>query len=183
MNPIDKQMFNITLRTFESQILYFNGMYKLPVAPFPTIFKVAHAEQDKNPKLNAAEAVIHRLKSFKKILGDELNEIDLIINHVETNGQKHDAGVEPLYRPEDFLTDMADLLGDIMVYCASEMAKYGIPQKETLAIIMSSNFSKLDNDGNPLYDSTGKVLKGPNYWKPEPMIKKMLEEKISQTRK
>lgn len=170
----DQNTFNVTLRSFESQILYFNGMYKLPVAPYPTAQAVIKDEQRKYPTNGNDVAVCRRLTSFKKILSDELDEIDLIRSKVESQ--------DTSFTHEDFLTDMADLLGDIMVYCASEMAKYGIPQKETLAIIMSSNFSKLDNNGNPIYDSTGKVMKGPNYWKPEPAIKKMLEEKILQAK-
>jgi hypothetical protein len=76
--------------------------------------------------------------------------------------------------------DLADWLGDIQVYCASEMAKYGIPITETKRIIMSSNFSKLDAKGQPIYDDEGKVQKGPMYWKPEPRIKAMLAEKIEE---
>ena len=42
-------------------------------------------------------------------------------------------------------------------------------------ITMDSNESKLDANGNPIYDSNGKFLNGTNYWKPEPKIKKLLE--------
>ena len=45
-----------------------------------------------------------------------------------------------------------------------------------LNIIMDSNESKLGADGLPIYNADGKVLKGPNYWKPEPALRKMLEE-------
>jgi predicted HAD superfamily Cof-like phosphohydrolase len=71
---------------------------------------------------------------------------------------------------------LADLLGDIQVYCASEMRKFGLPQDDVLSIIMQSNFSKLGADGKPIYDERGKVQKGPGYWKPEPKISAMLEE-------
>jgi hypothetical protein len=40
---------------------------------------------------------------------------------------------------------------------------------------MDSNESKLGADGKPIYDANGKFLKGPNYWKPEPRIKALLE--------
>ncbi len=69
---------------------------------------------------------------------------------------------------------LGDLLGDVQVYCASEMAKFGLPLDEVLAIIMQSNFSKLDADGKPIYDERGKVMKGPGYWKPEPKIQALL---------
>ena len=42
---------------------------------------------------------------------------------------------------------------------------------------MDSNESKLGADGNPIYDGNGKFLKGPNYWKPEPKIKALLESR------
>jgi len=44
-----------------------------------------------------------------------------------------------------------------------------------LDIIMDSNESKLGADGKPIYDANGKFLKGPNYWRPEPRIKALLQ--------
>jgi hypothetical protein len=40
---------------------------------------------------------------------------------------------------------------------------------------MESNFSKLDRNGEPIYDARGKVMKGPDYWKPEPKITEILK--------
>ena len=42
---------------------------------------------------------------------------------------------------------------------------------------MESNFSKLGGDGKVIKDERGKILKGPNYWKPELRIKEMLKER------
>jgi hypothetical protein len=42
-------------------------------------------------------------------------------------------------------------------------------------LIMDSNESKLGADGRPIYDANGKFLKGPNYWRPEPRIKALLQ--------
>jgi predicted HAD superfamily Cof-like phosphohydrolase len=137
---------------FADAIVAFNNMYKLPVAQAPTLNEVLpHVEG--------------RLQAFKKILTEELAEIDLIIGKLE----------DKEFSDSDILTDLADLLGDIQVYCASEMAKFGIPLHQTLEIIMASNMSKLGADGLPIYDERGKVQKGPGYWKPEPKIKEMLE--------
>lgn len=182
----------IKLRDFESQILYFNGMYKLPVAPYPTSFQVIKNEKTKKAKaasitmaMGDKEAVIARVKAFHKTLCDEVNEALEIVRWLEL-GKKEVKDKEGNitgyvdYTELEFLTDMADWLGDNQVYCASEMAKFGIPQKETLRIIMSSNFSKLGPDGNPIYDEHGKVQKGPMYWKPEPQIKAMLQERINE---
>lgn len=75
----------------------------------------------------------------------------------------------------DILVAMADWYCDIMVYCSTQMAEMGIPTEEVMNIIMDSNFSKLGDDGKPIYDERGKVLKGDKYWKPEPKIKELLQ--------
>lgn len=66
------------------------------------------------------------------------------------------------------LVDLADVLADIIVYCASEAAKHGLDISEILEIVMESNESKLGLDGLPIKDSRGKFLKGPNFKPPEP---------------
>ena len=104
----------------------------------------------------------HRLKSFLSIFQEEVNESRDI-------QAKLDAG------SKTWRIDMADWLGDMIVYCASEMLRYQIPVGKTLNIIMDSNFSKLDTNGQPIHDERGKVMKGPNYKKPEPTIANMLE--------
>lgn len=136
----------------ENDIQRFNAMYKLPVSSVPT--------------LQIGVDPVERLKAFKDILAEELNEIDEIITDLN----------DPEKGSLSTLTKLADLLGDIQVYCASEMAKFGIPLDNTLNIIMQSNFSKLGADGLPIYDERGKVLKGPGYWKPEPMLESMLHQ-------
>ena len=134
---------------FSNDIEKFNGIYKLPVSATPT--------------LDVGVPAAERMASFKNILMEEVHEMDEII-------AAQNAGKDPL----EVLTMLADLLGDIQVYCASEMAKFGLPLDQVLAIIMQSNFSKLGADGLPIYDERGKVMKGPNYWKPEPKIQAML---------
>lgn len=79
----------------------------------------------------------------------------------------------------EIFTELADLLGDIQVFCASEMKRFDIPLDATLRIIMDSNSSKLQADGTALFVD-GKLQKGPNYWKPEPMIEEMLRHYYDQ---
>lgn len=74
----------------------------------------------------------------------------------------------------DVMTNLADWYGDIIVYCASEMARHGLPPEAVLAIIMDSNDSKLQADGTALFID-GNLQKGPNYWKPEPKIRTLIE--------
>ena len=58
------------------------------------------------------------------------------------------------------LIEVADALGDII--------EHGMQNKieEIFDEIQRSNMSKLDEDGNPIYREDGKVMKGPNYFKP-----------------
>jgi predicted HAD superfamily Cof-like phosphohydrolase len=138
---------------FSKDISKFNGIYKLPVNTQPT--------------LEVGVPAAERMAAFKDILMEEVHEMDEIIE-----AQK--SGADPV----QVLTMLADLLGDIQVYCASEMAKFGLPLDQVLSIIMQSNFSKLGADGLPIYDERGKVMKGPNYWKPEPKIEALLADLI-----
>ena len=139
------------MSSFLEDIKKFNGIYKLPVSATPT--------------LDVGVPAAERMLAFKDILMEEVHEMDEII-------AAQQAGKDPL----EVLTMLADLLGDIQVYCASEMAKFGLPLDQILSIIMQSNFSKLGADGLPIYDERGKVMKGPNYWKPEPKLQVMLTE-------
>jgi len=138
--------------SFAKRIALMNAMYKLPAQNFP--------------ELPAAPA--DRLRKFKATLLDEVNEIDDIVAACENNADSIDV-----------LVAVADLLGDIIVYCRSEALKFGLPLEEVLAVIMDSNESKLGADGKPIYDTNGKFLKGPNYWKPEPKIKVLLQAAIA----
>src|SRR5690349_15447813 len=140
-------------KSFAKRIEAMNAMYKLPSNNKPTI------------PGNVAE----RLVKFKTTLMDEVHEIDEIVAMAE-RGDSH----------SDVAVAIADLLGDIIVYCRSEALKYGIPLEEVLDVIMDSNESKLGADGKPIYDANGKFLKGPNYWKPEPKIKALLAARMKQ---
>lgn len=157
-------------KSFEAMVLFFNGMYKLPIAPFPSLEAEAQWQSLKFPMSQNAQTnpVDKRLEDFfGTILKNEVKEHEDIRAKLAFGETVDEV---------DVLVDLADLLGDIIVYCASEMIRYGIPVNDTLRIIMESNFSKLGADGQPIYDATGKVSKGPGYWKPEPMIRLMLEQ-------
>lgn len=62
--------------------------------------------------------------------------------------------------------EMADALGDIVYVCYGMALEMGINLDDVIAEIHRSNMSKLDSDGKPIYRDDGKVLKGPNYHKP-----------------
>ena len=143
-------------KPFKDRIAAMNAMYKLPAHDRPTL----------------PDDVADRLVKFKATLLDEVHEIDEIVSTVK--------GGTPA---EDIAVAIADLLGDIIVYCRSEALKYGLPLEEVLDVIMDSNESKLGADGKPIYDANGKFLKGPGYWRPEPKSKALLGECRVQSRR
>ena len=66
------------------------------------------------------------------------------------------------------LTEIADALGDMLYILCGTILEHGLQHKieEVFDEIQRSNMSKLGEDGNPIYREDGKVLKGPNYFKP-----------------
>lgn len=143
------------MSTFDEDIEKFNRLYRLPHPTTPTLTAVGDATE--------------RLENFKNILAEELEEVQDILNDLKTATLEDELTI---------LTKIADWLGDIQVYAASEAAKFGLPNQRVLSLIMASNFSKADENGNPIYDERGKVMKGPGYFKPEPAIFDMLSALI-----
>jgi predicted HAD superfamily Cof-like phosphohydrolase len=143
------------IENFSASIERFNQIYKLPCAEKPQFLG------------------LNRLKDFVSILSEEVAEGTELLEKYSalspqpqpaTNGQNHN----------EFLTELSDWLGDVVVYCFSEAKRWGIPMEKVLGAIMDSNFSKLDAEGKPIYDERGKVMKGPEYFKPEPKIAEIL---------
>ncbi|CAM1334802.1 hypothetical protein [Tenacibaculum aestuariivivum] len=73
------------------------------------------------------------------------------------------------------VVEVADALGDMLYILCGTIIEHGMQNKieEVFNEIQRSNMSKLGRDGNPIYREDGKVLKGPNYFKPN--IKEILE--------
>ncbi|KXN98727.1 hypothetical protein LS48_09205 [Aequorivita aquimaris] len=67
------------------------------------------------------------------------------------------------------LVEVADALGDMLYILCGTIIEHGMQHKieEVFNEIQRSNMSKLGNDGKPIYREDGKVLKGPNYFKPD----------------
>jgi len=75
------------------------------------------------------------------------------------------------------LVEVADALGDMLYILCGTIIEHGMQHKilEVFEEIQRSNMSKLGEDGKPIYREDGKVLKGPNYFKPD--IAKILNDK------
>ena len=65
------------------------------------------------------------------------------------------------------LIEVADALTDILYVTYGAGHAFGIDLDKCFEEVQSSNMSKLGNDGKPIYNDNGKVLKGPNYFKPD----------------
>ena len=66
------------------------------------------------------------------------------------------------------LTEIADALGDMLYILCGTIIEHGLQDKIEAVFdeIQRSNMSKLGEDGLPIYREDGKVIKGPNYFKP-----------------
>ncbi len=68
---------------------------------------------------------------------------------------------------QDSITEIADALADIVYIVCGTALEYGIPLEAVFEEVHRSNMSKLDSDGKPIIREDGKVLKGPNYFRPD----------------
>lgn len=161
-------------KSFQETIAKMHDIYRLPKNTEPTL----------DPVLLGEDPII-RLAKFQKTLADEVAEFDtakegelsikgkLQLYQELLASSNSDEEIEDAKR--DCLTDIADWLSDVIVYCRSEAMKFGITIEDTLPAVMGSNFTKLPSDGVPIYDSNGKFLKDmSNFVPPEPAIKTIL---------
>ncbi len=65
------------------------------------------------------------------------------------------------------LLEVADALTDILYVTYGAGHAFGIDLDKCFNEVQSSNMSKLDENGRPIYNNSGKVMKGPNYFKPD----------------
>ena len=71
------------------------------------------------------------------------------------------------------LKEIADALTDILYVTYGAGYAYGINLDKCFKEVQRANMSKLGNDGKPIYNEKGKVMKGPNY--SEPNLKRFVE--------
>ena len=74
------------------------------------------------------------------------------------------------------IVEVADALGDMLYILCGTIITHGMQHviDQVFEEIQSSNMSKLGSDGKPIYREDGKVLKGPNYFRPD--IAKILNQ-------
>ena len=87
------------------------------------------------------------------LIQEELNELKEAINNND-------------------IIEVADALTDILYVTYGAGHSFGVDLDSCFNEVQSSNMSKLGDDGKPIYNESGKVMKGPNYFKPN--IKKII---------
>ena len=68
---------------------------------------------------------------------------------------------------DENLLEVADALTDILYVTYGAGHAFGIDLDKCFEEVQNSNMSKLGDDGKPIYNEAGKVMKGPNYFKPD----------------
>ena len=71
------------------------------------------------------------------------------------------------------INEVADALTDILYVTYGAGHAFGINLDKCFEEVQDSNMSKLSKDGQPIYNEMGKVMKGPNYFKPN--LKKFIK--------
>jgi predicted HAD superfamily Cof-like phosphohydrolase len=100
------------------------------------------------------------VKTKPSLSSDKINKlrIDLIKEELEE--------LTEAMQKKDLL-EVADALTDILYVTYGAGHAFGINLDSCFNEVQNSNMSKLGKDGKPIYNESGKVMKGPNYFKPD----------------
>ena len=126
------------------------------------------------------ESIINHVKDFHESFGinnetnpnENLSEdiVNLRFNLMKEENEEYLEAAQ-----NNDLIEIADALGDQLYILCGTILSHGLQHKitEVFEEIQRSNMSKLGENGKPIYREDGKVMKGPNYFKPN--IKQVLE--------
>ena len=111
-----------------------------------------------------------RVKKFMKTFGQEIKEKAEFPDNKITN-LRYDLIKEELSELKEAIDkkdikEVADALTDILYVTYGAGHAFGIDLDKCFEEVQNSNMSKLGKDGKPIYNEQGKVMKGPNYFKP-----------------
>lgn len=139
VKPVD-----IVFSSFLSKIKAMNEMMLLDSNDVPTDLKK------------------ERLVQFKKIITEEIHEVDQIVDSYNEGGS------------DETMKEILDWFCDIIVYTASESRRWGLPLSRGLDAVMASQESKLV-DGKPIHEG-GKFIKGPNFVSPDAALLSIIKD-------
>ena len=101
----------------------------------------------------------------KLILDEDIGEVEEVRDAFSNYLYIREAGSKA--EQKEALAHLAKELGDLIYVVFYACHKLGIPMQVVFNRIHKSNLSKLDDNGKPIFDANGKVMKGPNYKKPD----------------
>ena len=112
-----------------------------------------------------------RVKKFMETFGQEIREKAGFPNEKMTF-LRYDLIKEELDELKEAMEnkdikEVADALTDILYVTYGAGHAFGVDLDKCFQEVQNSNMSKLDSDGKPIYNDKGKVMKGPNYFKPD----------------
>ena len=112
-----------------------------------------------------------KVKLFMKTYGQEVKD-KAGFSDAKTNKLRIDLIKEELEElteamQDENLLEVADALTDILYVTYGAGHAFGIDLDKCFEEVQNSNMSKLVEDGKPIYNEAGKVMKGPNYFKPD----------------
>ena len=112
-----------------------------------------------------------KVKKFMETFGQEIKEKAQFPNEKITS-LRHDLIKEELNELKEAMDnndikEVADALTDILYVTYGAGHAFGINLDKCFEEVQNSNMSKLGSDGKPIYNDKGKVMKGPNYFKPD----------------
>ena len=113
----------------------------------------------------------NKVGTFMKTFGQEVKTKPLFSSH-KINKLRIDLIKEELDELQEAmknndLLEVADALTDILYVTYGAGHAFGINLDKCFDEVQNSNMSKLDENGKPIYNDSGKVMKGPNYFKPD----------------
>jgi len=112
-----------------------------------------------------------KVGNFMKTFGQEVKEKPSFssdkINKLRLDLIAEELGELKLAMKNNDLLEVADALTDILYVTYGAGHAFGINLDKCFNEVQNSNMSKLDDNGKPIYNDSGKVMKGPNYFKPD----------------
>ena len=113
----------------------------------------------------------NKVKTFMKTFGQEVKTKPSFstdkINSLRYDLIEEELGELKIAMKNKDLLEVADALTDILYVTYGAGHAFGIDLDKCFEEVQNSNMSKLDKDGKPIYNESGKVMKGPNYFKPD----------------
>ena len=119
----------------------------------------------------------NKVKTFMKTYGQDVKEkalfpediiVQLRVDLIEEELNELKEAIK-----NNDIVEVADALTDILYVTYGAGHSFGVDLDKCFDEVQRSNMSKLGEDGNPIYNESGKVMKGPNYSAPD--LKKIIE--------